>query len=203
MLQNSVQSVKWTYSLFWQFCPQQGVLVWKDGYYNGAIKTRKTVQPMEVSAEEASLHRSQQLRELYESLSAGDSNQPAKRPSAALSPEDLTESEWFYLMCVSFSFPPSIGLPGKAYSKKHHIWIMGANEVDSKVFCRAILAKVQATTPSRGSTRGSILVGHGYAQLVTASTSLGSIPPLLAHRPPLRVTAQRAAPHTWIGPRWS
>ncbi|KAJ8547517.1 hypothetical protein K7X08_011103 [Anisodus acutangulus] len=141
MLQNSVQSVKWTYSLFWQFCPQQGVLVWRDGYYNGPIKTRKTVQPMEVTAEEASLHRSQQLKELYESLSAGESNQPARRPSAALSPEDLTESEWFYLMCVSFSFPPGIGLPGKAYTKKHHIWIMGANEVDSKVFCRAILAK--------------------------------------------------------------
>ncbi|KAL3359103.1 hypothetical protein AABB24_015922, partial [Solanum stoloniferum] len=141
MLQNSVQSVKWTYSLFWQFCPKQGVLVWRDGYYNGAIKTRKTVQPMEVTAEEAYLHRSQQLRELYDSLSAGDSNPPTRRPSAALSPEDLTESEWFYLMCVSFSFPPPIGLPGKAYSKKHHIWIMGANEVDSKVFCRAILAK--------------------------------------------------------------
>ncbi|XP_019256877.1 PREDICTED: truncated basic helix-loop-helix protein A isoform X2 [Nicotiana attenuata] len=141
MLQKAVQSVQWTYTLFWQLCPQQGVLAWRDGYYNGAIKTRKTVQPMEVSAEEASLHRSQQLRELYESLSAGESNQPARRPSAALSPEDLTESEWFYLMCVSFSFPPGIGLPGKAYSKKHHIWIMGANEVDSKVFCRAILAK--------------------------------------------------------------
>ncbi|XP_015086121.1 basic helix-loop-helix protein A isoform X1 [Solanum pennellii] len=141
MLQNSVQSVKWTYSIFWQFCPKQGALVWRDGYYNGAIKTRKTVQPMEVTAEEASLHRSQQLRELYDSLSAGDSNPPARRPSAALSPEDLTESEWFYLMCVSFSFPPPIGLPGKAYSKKHHIWIMGANDVDSKVFCRAILAK--------------------------------------------------------------
>ncbi|XP_059299723.1 transcription factor BHLH42 isoform X1 [Lycium ferocissimum] len=141
MLQNSVQSVKWTYSLFWKFCPEQGVLVWRDGYYNGPIKTRKTVQPMEVSAEEASLHRSQQLKELYESLSAGESNQPARRPSAALSPEDLTESEWFYLMCVSFSFPPGIGLPGKAYTKKHHIWIMGANDVDSKVFCRTILAK--------------------------------------------------------------
>lgn len=115
--------------------------MWRDGYYNGAIKTRKTVQPIEVTAEEASLHRSQQLKELYESLSAGDSNQPSRRPSAALSPEDLTESEWFYLMCVSFSFPPPIGLPGKAYSKKHHIWIVGANEVDSKVFCRAILAK--------------------------------------------------------------
>lgn len=142
MLQSAVQSVRWTYSLFWQICPQQGILVWGDGYYNGAIKTRKTVQPMEVSAEEASLQRSQQLRELYESLSAGETNQPARRPCAALSPEDLTESEWFYLMCVSFSFPPGVGLPGKAYAKRHHIWLAGANEVDSKVFSRAILAKV-------------------------------------------------------------
>ncbi|MBA0852804.1 hypothetical protein Goshw_010002 [Gossypium schwendimanii] len=143
MLQAAVQSVEWTYSLFWQICPQQGILIWSDGYYNGAIKTRKTVQPMEVSTEEASLQRSQQLRELYDSLSSGDTNQPARRPSAALSPEDLTESEWFYLMCVSFSFPPGVGLPGKAYARRQHVWLTGANEVDSKTFSRAILAKVQ------------------------------------------------------------
>ncbi|KAG2693644.1 hypothetical protein I3760_08G105700 [Carya illinoinensis] len=130
MLQAAVQSVQWTYSLFWQFCPQQGILVWADGYYNGAIKTRKTVQPMEVSTEEASLQRSQQLRELYDSLSAAETNQPARRPCAALSPEDLTESEWFYLM-----------LPGKAYAKRQHVWLTGANDVDSKTFSRAILAK--------------------------------------------------------------
>lgn len=110
MLQRSVQAVQWSYSLYWRFCPEQGILVWADGYYNGAIKTRKTVQPMEVSAEEASLQRSQQLKELYETLSAGETNQQTnRRPTAALSPEDLTESEWFYLMCVSFSFPPGIG----------------------------------------------------------------------------------------------
>ncbi|KAL9263341.1 Transcription factor BHLH42-like protein [Drosera capensis] len=141
MLQASVQAVQWTYSLFWQYCPQQGMLVWADGYYNGAIKTRKTVQPMEVSTEEASLQRSQQLRELYDSLSAGETNQPAKRPCAALSPEDLTESEWFYLMCVSFSFPPGVCVAGRAYSKRQHVWLTGANEVDSKIFSRAILAK--------------------------------------------------------------
>ncbi|KAL1369121.1 hypothetical protein AAHE18_02G172800 [Arachis hypogaea] len=141
MLQAAVQSVQWTYSLFWQLCPQQMILVWGDGYYNGAIKTRKTVQPMEVSAEEASLQRSQQLRELYDSLSAGETNPPTRRPCAALSPEDLTESEWFYLMCVSFSFPPAVGLPGKAYARRQHVWLTGANEVDSKTFTRAILAK--------------------------------------------------------------
>nr|ATI97636.1 TT8 [Lotus sessilifolius] len=141
MLQGAVQSVQWTYSLFWQLCPQQVILVWGDGYYNGAIKTRKTVQPMEVSTEEASLQRSQQLRELYDSLSAGETNPPTRRPCAALSPEDLTESEWFYLMCVSFSFPPGVGLPGKAYARRQHVWLTGANEVDSKTFSRAILAK--------------------------------------------------------------
>ncbi|KAJ7977421.1 Basic helix-loop-helix transcription factor [Quillaja saponaria] len=141
MLQAAVQSVQWTYSLFWQYCPQQGILVWADGYYNGAIKTRKTVQPMEVSTEEASLQRSQQLRELYDSLSAGETNQPTRRPCAALSPEDLTESEWFYLMCVSFSFPPGVGQPGRAYARRQHMWLTGANEVDSKTFTRAILAK--------------------------------------------------------------
>ncbi|CAK8571908.1 unnamed protein product [Lathyrus sativus] len=96
---------------------------------------------MEVSAEEASLQRSQQLRELYESLSAGETNPPTRRPCASLSPEDLTESEWFYLMCVSFSFPPGVGLPGKAYARRQHVWLTGANEVDSKTFSRAILAK--------------------------------------------------------------
>ncbi|KAH9681680.1 hypothetical protein WN943_029221 [Citrus x changshan-huyou] len=73
MLQEAVQPVQWTYSLFWQISPQQGLdLNMGRWVYNGAIKTRKTVQPMEISAEEASLQRSQQLRELYESLSAGD-----------------------------------------------------------------------------------------------------------------------------------
>ncbi|KAK7277647.1 hypothetical protein RJT34_22662 [Clitoria ternatea] len=148
VLQAAVQSVHWTYSLFWQLCPQQMILVWGDGYYNGAIKTRKTVQPMEVSAEdEASLQRSQQLRELYESLSAGETNPPTRRPCAALSPEDLTESEWFYLMCVSFSFPPDVGLPGKAYARRQHMWLTGANEVDSKTFSRAILAKSVVCIP--------------------------------------------------------
>ncbi|CAL9749655.1 unnamed protein product [Musa acuminata subsp. burmannicoides] len=140
-LQAVVQSVRWTYSLFWQPCPQQGILVWGDGYYNGSIKTRKTVQPVEVSTEEASLQRSQQLRELYESLSSGEANLPARRPCAALSPEDLTEAEWFYLMCISFSFPPGVGLPGKAFARQRHVWLTRANEVDSKVFSRAILAK--------------------------------------------------------------
>ncbi|KAJ9543292.1 hypothetical protein OSB04_022999 [Centaurea solstitialis] len=160
MLQAAVQSVQWTYAIFWKLSHQPRVLVWGDGYYNGAIKTRKTVQPMEVSTEEAALmNRSEQLKELYDSLESGEFHlttdnhhhhqQPAviRRPSVALLPEDLTESEWFYLMCVSFSFPPGLGLVGEAYAKQQHQWLTGANQVDSKIFSRAILAKTVVCIP--------------------------------------------------------
>ncbi|KAJ8438635.1 hypothetical protein Cgig2_016381 [Carnegiea gigantea] len=119
-------------------------LIWVDGYYNGDIKTRKTLQPTGASAEEDSgVQRSQQLKELYYSLLAGESNQPpARRPYVALSAEDLTDLEWFYVLCISFSFPPGVGLPGKAYAEGRHIWLSGAHEVDNKIFSRSILAKV-------------------------------------------------------------
>ncbi|KAK2999032.1 hypothetical protein RJ639_023087 [Escallonia herrerae] len=38
-------------------------------------------------------------------------------------------------------------LPGKAYAKRQHTWLTRANEVDSKVFSRAILAKTVVCIP--------------------------------------------------------
>ncbi|KAM0842426.1 hypothetical protein ACQ4PT_058374 [Festuca glaucescens] len=159
-LQAVAQGLRWTYALLWKLCPDQCALVWAEGHYNGAIKTRKTVQPAiaqaPAPAEEADHHRSRQLRELFDSLAreaaaggagfrdvhgAGAHDAAARRPSAVLAPEDLTETEWFYLMCASYSFPPGVGLPGRAFSRGGHVWLSRANEVDSKVFSRAILAK--------------------------------------------------------------
>ncbi|XP_044964686.1 transcription factor BHLH42 isoform X2 [Hordeum vulgare subsp. vulgare] len=162
-LQAAAQGLRWTYALLWQLCPDQGALVWAEGHYNGAIKTRKTVQPAVAqaqaqapapAAEAADQARSRQLRELFDSLAreaaAGGGTgfrdvhgcaQEARRPSAALAPEDLTETEWFYLMSASYSFPPGVGLPGRAFARGGHVWLSRANEVDSKAFSRAILAK--------------------------------------------------------------
>nr|QTO65823.1 GLABRA3-like protein [Aristolochia macrophylla] len=138
----SVRSVQWSYAIFWSIsAKQQGVLEWSGGYYNGDIKTRKTVQPMELDADQIGLQRCEQLRELYRSLSAGDNNQQAKRPSAALSPEDLTDSEWYYLVCMSFTFNPGQGLPGRALANGQHIWLCNAHLAESKVFLRSLLAK--------------------------------------------------------------
>jgi hypothetical protein len=110
-------------------------LVWAEGHYNGAIKTRKTVQPGgddddAEDGEEAAAgsgggkavarKRSRQLRELYDLLtreaaggggggSTGGAPVAARRPCASLAPEDLAETEWFYLMSASYCFPPGVG----------------------------------------------------------------------------------------------
>lgn len=66
-------------------------------------------QPLEFKADQVDLQRSKQLRELYELLSAGESIQQTGKPSASLSPEDLTDAEWYYLVCMSFTFSPGEG----------------------------------------------------------------------------------------------
>nr|QDS02912.1 basic helix-loop-helix [Narcissus tazetta subsp. chinensis] len=138
----TVTNIQWSYAIFWSASGgEQGVLTWGDGYYNGDIKTRKTTQSMDFKADQTGLHRSEQLRELYESLLADESNQQTRRPSASLSPEDLTASEWYYLVCMSFTFSPGQGLPGRALESNQCTWVSNAQFADSKTFSRSLLAK--------------------------------------------------------------
>ncbi|KAJ4954330.1 hypothetical protein NE237_011113 [Protea cynaroides] len=136
----AVRSIQWSYAILWSI-KTGGVLEWRDGYYNGDIKTRKTMQPMEFIADQMGLQRSEQLRELYESLSAAETNPQARRPSAALSPEDLTDAEWYYLVCMSFKFNRGQGLPGRTLENGQPIWLCRAPDAHSKVFARSLLAK--------------------------------------------------------------
>lgn len=142
----AVRGIQWSYAIFWSTpVTQPGVLKWSDGYYNGDIKTRKTVQAGEVNEDQLGLQRTEQLRELYSSLLTGESEedlQPqAKRPSAALSPEDLTDTEWYFLVCMSFVFNVGQGLPGKTLATNQTIWLCNAHQAESRVFSRSLLAK--------------------------------------------------------------
>jgi len=46
--------------------------------------------------------------------------------------------------CVVLS---NFRLPGEAFVRRVHVWLCGANKVDSKVFSRAILARVHIPSP--------------------------------------------------------
>lgn len=86
------------------------VLVWGDGFYNGPIKTYKTVGDSKLSAKEFGFQRSQQLHDLYARLNAGEgTSHSPQHQSSALNPEDLTEAEWFYVVCMSSLFASGAG----------------------------------------------------------------------------------------------
>ncbi|MBC2899368.1 hypothetical protein CFC21_112211 [Triticum aestivum] len=142
----AVRSINWTYAIFWSIStgpPPAGVLAWKDGFYNGEIKTRKiTSSTTEPTADNLVLQTSEQLRELYESLlSGGNSDRRARRPAASLSPEDLGDAEWYYTVSMSYTFRPGQGLPGKSFVSNQHVWLCNAQFADTKTFQRALLAK--------------------------------------------------------------
>ncbi|GMI76336.1 GLABRA 3, GLABROUS 3 [Hibiscus trionum] len=165
----AVRNIQWSYAIFWSISTRQpGVLEWGDGYYNGDIKTRKTIQAVELNADQLGLQRSEQLRQLYESLSATQSNPQARKPSAAaLSPEDLTDTEWYYLVCMSFVFNIDQGLPGRTFSSGQPVWLYNAHCADSKVFSRSLLAKTVVCFPFSGG-----VVELGVTDLVLEDFSL-------------------------------
>nr|CAA07615.1 GMYC1 protein [Gerbera hybrid cultivar] len=148
----AVKSIQWSYAIFWSISTVPGVLAWCDGYYNGDIKTRKTIQAEEINDDdnddyEVGLQRTEQLRQLYESLSSASETHPysyeqqTRRPAAALSPEDLTDTEWYFLVCMTFEFTKGQGLPGRTLAKNTASWLCNAHFADSKVFSRSLLAK--------------------------------------------------------------
>ncbi|GAV81073.1 bHLH-MYC_N domain-containing protein [Cephalotus follicularis] len=162
----AVRSIQWSYAIFWSLSTsQQGVLEWGEGYYNGDIKTMKTVQAMELKPDKIGLQRSGQLRELYGTLLEGDDQ--CKRPSASLSPEDLTDAEWYYLVCMSFVFNPGQGLPGMALANSETIWLCNAQHADSKVFSRSLLAKTVICFPHLGG-----VIELGVTELVPEDAGL-------------------------------
>ncbi|ONM62470.1 anthocyanin regulatory R-S protein-like [Zea mays] len=140
----AARSINWSYSLFWSISSTQRprVLTWTDGFYNGEVKTRKISHSVELTADQLLMQRSEQLRELYEALQSGECDRRAARPVGSLSPEDLGDTEWYYVICMTYAFLPGQGLPGRSSASNEHVWLCNAHLAGSKDFPRALLAKV-------------------------------------------------------------
>jgi hypothetical protein len=80
------------------------------------VKTRKIANSAELTAEQLVMQRSEQLRELYEALLSGECDRRAARPVASLSPEDLGDTEWYYVVCMTYAFRP-----GQGYLMNHYV----------------------------------------------------------------------------------
>ncbi|KAL3499900.1 hypothetical protein ACH5RR_038993 [Cinchona calisaya] len=118
----------WTYAIFWQ--QSSGLdyggptfLGWGDGYYKGEENKSRKNNPS--SSLEEQEHRKKILRELN-SWIAG----PQGSAEDAVD-DEVTDTEWFFLVSMTQSFENGIGLPGMALYNSIPVWVTGADELAS------------------------------------------------------------------------
>ncbi|KAK1306952.1 Transcription factor MYC2 [Acorus calamus] len=114
----------WTYAIFWQssvdVASGDSLLGWGDGYYKGG-EHRRTVTPTSAAEQE---HRKKVLRELNALISGS----PAEADEATVD-EEVTDTEWFFLLSMTQSFVNGGGLPGQAFFTGSPIWISGRDRL--------------------------------------------------------------------------
>eukprot|EP00249_Psilotum_nudum_P022612 c28582_g1_i2 orf=1011-3431(-) len=140
-LQMRLQSVvengllRWTYAIFWQLAYSingEPVLGWGDGYFNPKEGEHDLAEQVAVSEAEKQLRR-RILKELQALIkqSADDSMASA----------GLSDTEWFFLVSMMYSFQIGVGTPGRAFATSRHLWINGLDRSESLDCQRAGLAR--------------------------------------------------------------
>ncbi|KAM0019001.1 putative transcription factor bHLH family [Helianthus debilis subsp. tardiflorus] len=122
-------TVSWTYAIFWQSSmvdysypnPNPSVLGWGDGYYKGEVNKPKTTPSAASFAEQE--HRKKVLRELNSLISG------SQMPENDVVDEEVTDTEWFFLISMTHSFVNGDGLPGQAMFSNQPVWIAGRDKL--------------------------------------------------------------------------
>ncbi|GER50588.1 basic helix-loop-helix DNA-binding family protein [Striga asiatica] len=122
----------WTYAIFWQSSTvdygDSPVLGWSDGFYKGEedkAKRRTSSSPSEQQ------HRKRVLRELN-SLVSG----PQAVAEDAID-EEVTDTEWFFLISMTQSFVSGSGIPGQALYSSSPVWVTGPERLATSPCSRA------------------------------------------------------------------
>ncbi|KAG6503900.1 hypothetical protein ZIOFF_036224 [Zingiber officinale] len=112
----------WTYGIFWQssFDAATGAsfLIWGEGYYRGCEDDKRR-QPTVSSAERE--NRKRVLRELNSLISGGGADEAVD--------EEVTDTEWFFLVSMTQSFVDGTDLPGQAFYTGAPYWVAGADRM--------------------------------------------------------------------------
>ncbi|CAM6017813.1 unnamed protein product [Sphagnum balticum] len=130
-------SLNWTYGIFWQLSASptgELLLGWGDGYYKGPKESE--INEMKLAdrgdREEDQQLRRKVLQELQALVCCSEDDVS----------DNVTDTEWFYLVSMSYSFPQGVGIPGQALATAQHVWLVEANKASEHVSIRAHLAKM-------------------------------------------------------------
>ncbi|MBA0795071.1 hypothetical protein Gohar_019346 [Gossypium harknessii] len=129
----------WTYAIFWQSSYDYAgaaVLGWGDGYYKGEEDKEKAKSKASLSTIAEQQHRKKVLRELN-SLISGST---ATTDDAV--DEEVTDTEWFFLVSMTQSFVNGNGLPGQAFFNSCPVWVAGSDRLANSTCERAKQGRV-------------------------------------------------------------
>ncbi|KAK9080376.1 hypothetical protein SSX86_000134 [Deinandra increscens subsp. villosa] len=121
LIDNATES--WTYAIFWQLSvadyASPSVLGWGDGYYKGEVNKVDKVNNAKTTSLAEQEHRKKVLRELNSLISG------LPESSNEAVDEEVTDTEWFFLISMTHSFVNGDGLPGQAMMSNQPVWIAG------------------------------------------------------------------------------
>ncbi|CAM6018224.1 unnamed protein product [Sphagnum balticum] len=151
----------WTYVIFWQLSPTPtgDMLVWGDGYFKGREEDQLENAQLQREGvqEEDQLLRRQILGELRALVGSTDQDDASASPGV----DYVSDTEWFYLVSMSYSFPQGVGTPGRALATGQPVWLMEANKASNQSCTRAQLAMTLLCVPT-----GSGVVELGSSDLI-------------------------------------
>uniref|UniRef100_A0A2N9EDH6 Transcription factor n=1 Tax=Fagus sylvatica TaxID=28930 RepID=A0A2N9EDH6_FAGSY len=126
----------WTYAIFWQSSYDysgSSVLGWGDGYYKGDDdKAKAKAKAKTTSSASEQEHRKKVLRELNSLISGSATSTPDDAVD-----EEVTDTEWFFLVSMTQSFVNGSGLPGQAFFHSSPVWVAGADRLATSPCDRA------------------------------------------------------------------
>ncbi|OIV93007.1 hypothetical protein TanjilG_20669 [Lupinus angustifolius] len=129
----------WTYAIFWQssynHSSSSTLLHWGDGYYKGTDDDKSKHNNTKKTSSAEQDHRKKVLRELN-SLINGSSTENN------IVYDEVTDTEWFFLVYMTQSFVDGSGLPGQALSNSNPVWVSGSDRLAGSVCERARQAQV-------------------------------------------------------------
>ncbi|TKY70013.1 Transcription factor MYC2 [Spatholobus suberectus] len=129
----------WTYAIFWQSSYDYSgtsLLGWGDGYYKGDDDKAKAKAKAKATSAAEQDHRKKVLRELN-SLISGSSAVASDDVD-----EEVTDTEWFFLVSMTQSFVNGGGLPGQAFFSSNPVWVTGADRLTASACERARQGRV-------------------------------------------------------------
>ncbi|KAJ4878090.1 Transcription factor MYC3 [Raphanus sativus] len=177
-LQTLIESAgeRWTYAIFWQisheFDSPTGentvILGWGDGYYRGEEdKEKKKKQSLSSNPAEQE-HRKRVIRELNSLIAGGG----GAGVSDEANDEEVTDTEWFFLVSMTQSFVNGVGLPGESFLNSRVIWLSGSGALTGSGCERARQGEVYGLQTIVCIAAENGVVELGSSEVISQSSDL-------------------------------